>query len=57
MDDFACMYNYPMKGRFSSVLSCCINSCIIHSLLGPHPRRFSFRCGIEVVLGLWKDLG
>ena len=53
---FACMYNGPIKGGFSSVQSCCINSYITPLLLIPHPRQFSFRYWIEDVLGMWKDL-
>ena len=53
----ACMYIGPLKGGFSSVLSCCINSSLTHLLLGPHPRQLYFRYGIEDVLGLWKDMG
>ena len=57
MGDFACMYNSTLKGKFSSVPSCCTRSPITPLLLIPHPRQFFFRYGIEDVLCIWKDLG
>ena len=36
----ACMYNGNLKGKFSSVPSCCINSSLTPFLLIPHPRNF-----------------
>ena len=57
LGDFACMYNGPLKGKFSNVPSCCIRSSLTHLLLSPHTRQFYFRYGIEDVICLWKDLG
>ena len=54
---FACMYNGTLKGKCSSVPSCCMWISLTPLLLIPHPRNFSFRYGIEDVLCLWKDLG
>ena len=54
---FACMYNGLLKGNFSIVSSCYINSSLTPLLLFPHTIQFSFRYGIDDVLGIWKDLG
>ena len=54
---FACMYNVPLKGKLSSVLSCCINSSLTLLLLSTHPRKFYFKYEIDHVLDAWKDLG
>ena len=57
MGAFVCMYNGPLKGKFSSVPSCFINSSLTPLLLSPHPRQLSFKYGIEDVLCLWKYMG
>ena len=57
MGAFACMYNGTMKGKCSSVPSCCIKISLTPMLLSPHPRQFYFRYGIDDVLDIWKDLG
>ena len=57
MGDFLCMYNGPLKRQLSSVAYCFINSSLTSLLLIPHPRKLSFRYGIDDVLDLWKDLG
>ena len=57
MGTFACMYNGHLKRKFYSVPSCCIKGSLTPLLLSPHPRKYSFRYGIEDFLCLWKDLG
>ena len=53
LDEFFFMNNVTMKGQLSSFPSCCIKNFLITLLLSPHLSQYSFRYGIDMVLGLW----
>ena len=57
LNDFLWMYNGPLKGKLSSVTSCCIENSFTPLLLIPHPIQYYFRYGIDEVLGIWNDMG
>ena len=53
---FLFMYNGPLKGKFSSFTSYCINNYLTHLLLIPHTIQYCLSYEFYEVLGIWKDL-
>ena len=57
LDELFFMNSGPLKVKDSSFPSCCIKNVLTPLLLSPHPSQYSFRYGIDEVLGLWYDMG